>query len=39
LRPVAREGLAMMTGLFWDLGAGETPSNLRRNAPAESEIS
>ncbi|MFO1413267.1 MAG: M20 family metallopeptidase [Burkholderiales bacterium] len=23
LRPVAREGLAIMTGIFWDLGAGD----------------
>ncbi len=25
LEPIMREGLQMMTGLFWDMGAGETP--------------
>ncbi|MEP3246920.1 MAG: M20 family metallopeptidase [Sneathiella sp.] len=25
LEPILREGLQMMTGIFWDMGAGETP--------------
>jgi hypothetical protein len=25
LAPVAREGLAIMTGIFWDLGEGGVP--------------
>jgi len=24
--PIAREGLAIMAGLYWDLGDGGTPS-------------
>jgi hypothetical protein len=24
---VLREALAVMTGLYWDLGAGDTPKN------------
>ncbi len=29
LAPMMREGLQMMTGLFWDMGSGNTPRNLR----------
>ena len=27
LEPVSREALQLMTGLFWDLGAGGTPAD------------
>jgi hypothetical protein len=30
LEPIVREGLAMMAGLFWDLGEGKVPAH---NAP------
>jgi hypothetical protein len=32
LARVAREGLQIMTGLFWDLGASGTPFPVRRNS-------
>jgi acetylornithine deacetylase/succinyl-diaminopimelate desuccinylase-like protein len=34
LATVAREGLAIMTGLFWDLGEASAPASLRRRATA-----
>ncbi len=34
LAPLAREGLLMMTGLFWDLGEGGTPRRRHEAKPA-----
>jgi acetylornithine deacetylase/succinyl-diaminopimelate desuccinylase-like protein len=31
LKSVARSGLAIMAGLYWDLGGGETPHAMRRS--------
>ena len=28
LAPIAREGLGIMAGLFWDLGEGDVPTRL-----------
>jgi acetylornithine deacetylase/succinyl-diaminopimelate desuccinylase-like protein len=40
LAPVAREGLQIMAGLFWDLGEpGAAPTTFRRRPPEGAEIS
>ena len=36
LARIAREGLQIMTGLFWDLGASGTPARVRSHGPARS---